>query len=136
MPSFGKLANVEASYNPVAGLHYLMHGYVCGGGCFKPSPFEGWVTFTQLFQRRPDGCRYAIVQPVPMRVNPDPDPDTPLVIHDEPLERWYCFDLQDDKLVLGTPLRNRGLISAPEPLWTAHNPDALVMKAMALYDRP
>ncbi len=118
------------------GLHYLLHGYVCGGGCFKPSTFEGWATFTQIFNARPDGCRYAIAQLVPIRVNPDSDPNTPLVLHDQPLERFACFDLYDERLVRGTPLRNRGLMPAPEPRWTAHSADALVMKAMALYDRP
>ena len=117
------------------GFHYLLHGYVCGGGCFKPSPFDGWATFTQLFQRRPDGCRYAIAQPVPIRVNPDKSPNTPLVLHNEPLETWWCWDMHDETLVRGSPLHARGLLSPPPALWSAPNPDALVMKAFALYDR-
>lgn len=71
---------------------------------------------------------------MPLTINTDPG--GPLVDHGEPLERWVCWDLQADALVHGTPLRNRGLISAPEPLWTANSADALVMKAMMLYDRP
>lgn len=117
-------------------VHYLLHGYVCGGSCFQPSPFEGWASFTQIFQRRPDQCRYAIAQAVPLKqVDAEAD-GWKRVVTTGPEGDWLCWDLFDDSLVLGAPLRNRGLIAAPRPLWRAPNPDALVMKAMALYDRP
>jgi hypothetical protein len=42
---------------------FILHRYVCDGPCVKPSPNEGTLTFTQVFISRPDGCRYAIIQP-------------------------------------------------------------------------
>ena len=114
----------------MAAVHYLLHGYVCAGGCFTPSPFEGWVTFTLIFQRRPDGCRYAIAQEVPL-VQEDPMS----VVCGQPEPEWICWDLQSDALVFGTPSRQRGLLPPPPVLWRSTSVDGLVMKATALYDR-
>tara|TARA_R110000868_G_scaffold261331_3_gene519420 strand:+ start:1273 stop:1653 length:381 start_codon:yes stop_codon:yes gene_type:complete len=43
---------------------FILHTYVCDGPCIRPSTGEGTLTFTQVFVNRPDGCRYAIIQPV------------------------------------------------------------------------
>lgn len=114
----------------LVGVHYQLHCYVCGAGCTKPSPFEGWVTFTQIMRNRPDGCRFAIAQLVPLLHNNNPDPSTPLFITTEPAGPFVAFDLYTPRSV-----RANGFIPAPPPLWTSESVDGLVMKAMALYGR-
>jgi hypothetical protein len=103
--------------------HYHLIAYICGHACTKPSPFEGWVTFQQIFVQRPDGCRYAVVQR--SRAHPT---------------GWYlCWDLLHDSLTMplqrmGVAIHTRTLAPPPE-LWAGDSPDGLIMKAMALYER-
>lgn len=104
---------------PLAGLHYHLEGYVCAGQV-KPSPFEAWATFTLIYQKRPQGCRFAVAQLVP-------------VFAYHPAGPYLCWDLDDDDLRQAS--RRPGLITAPWPKWQAASPDALIMKAIALYDR-
>lgn len=112
------------------GLHYKLSCYVCGPACTKPSPFEGWVTFEQIFTKRPDGCRFAVAQGVPLRRNTDPNPNTPLFYHEGPTGDFLVWDLFNDRLTRGVvPLR------PPVPVWTGSTEDGLIMKAMALYGK-
>lgn len=131
MPSFSKMANVVASYDPEIGLHFELQCFI-GSGRVHPSPFEGWATFPQIFQRRPDGCRFAIVRRVPLKTavyKGNFDSVTPA---DEPEGDYLAWDLLDDTLTRGV----RGDLSPPEPLWRSASKDGLIMKALALYDRP
>lgn len=42
--------------------HYRLHAYVCdGGACVREVDDLGSTTFAKVFQRLPDGCRYAVV---------------------------------------------------------------------------
>lgn len=99
------------------GIHYQLHCYVCGRACTKPSPFDGWATFTQIMQQRPDGCRFAVARIVP-------------VFGTKPQGPYLVWDL-----FLPRAVHNNGWINAPKPLWRSASVDGLVMKAMALYDR-
>jgi hypothetical protein len=103
---------------PLAGMHYHLEAYVCGAGCVRPSPFDGWATFTLIFQQRPSGCRFAIAQIVP-------------VFSYEPIGPYVCWDLHEDL----TTMPGNNLLTPPWPKWQGENADALIMKAMALYER-
>lgn len=108
--------------------HYNLCAYVCGPACIRPSPFEGWATFLQIFQQRPDGCRFAIAQRVPLlRTGP-----ASVAYADRPEDRFICWDLFDDSL-FRTRFDMRLL--APTPVWTGDTEDGVVMKAMALYEQ-
>lgn len=107
---------------PLAGLHYHLEGYVCAGQV-KPSPFEAWVTFALILQRRPKGCRFAVAQLVP-------------VFSYHPAGPYLCWDLMDDTLEAARRApAAAGLVTPPWPKWQGESPDALIMKAIALYDR-
>ena len=123
------------STNPLVGLHYQLLAYVCGAACTKPSPFEGWATFTQIFNSRPDGCRFAVARIIPLHRNPNPDPNTPLVSSGEPTGPFVVWDLYDKELVSGKRVGASGSIAPPPALWLSDSSDGLIMKAMALYDR-
>ena len=41
---------------------YTMHAYVCGRDCVVNSSHVGAMTFAQIFEERPNGCRYAVVE--------------------------------------------------------------------------
>lgn len=120
-----------------AGYHYELQAYVCGAGCVRPSPFEGWATFAQIFSHRPSECRYAVVRRVPLRVNPDPDPGTPLVLSGNPEGDYLVLDLYHDSVVKhqahkpGTSV----FLRAPPPTWSGTSRDGMIMKAIMLYDR-
>lgn len=104
----------------MTGYHYQLCCYVCGNGCLKPSPFEGWASFTQIFQQRPDTCRYAVARIIP-------------VFHNEPAGPFVCWDLYDDKLL---SLTYRRYVVPPPPVWEGPTEDGVTMKAMMLYDEP
>lgn len=114
----------------VASLHYRLSSYVCGRACSKPSPFlpDTWVTFAQIFNSRPDGCRFAIAQRY-------------LLVQGgrglayDPAREWLCWDLLDDALISRSS-RPDALLRPPEALWTGPSEAGLIMKAMCLYDRP
>ena len=99
-------------------VHYLLHSYVCGQGCVRPTPFEGWATFTQIFQQCPDACRFAVAKIAA---------DLPY----QPQGPYVCWDFHDDTLTNPTG----GTVTAPWPKWQGPSADGLIMKAMALYDR-
>ena len=118
----GKPEHTTAGGTPMVGMHYQLHCYVCGHGCTKPSPFDSWATFTQIFRNRPDGCRFAVARLVP-------------VFETHPRGPYVAWDLHDDELVRGKRVGPSGLIAPPPALWRSDSVDGLVMKAMALYDR-
>lgn len=136
MPPFSKLTGVAGNHAQKPGLRYKLECYICGPSCIQPSPFEGWATFSQIFQRRPDGCRFAIAQAVPLYREPSSDPSTPLIrTGSQPVGDYLCWDLLTDDLVLGRNMLQRGWLGTPVPLWQSPSLDGLIMKAMALYDR-
>lgn len=128
MPAFSKLADVAATYDPKPGLHYKLSCYVCGRACSHPSPFEGWATFATIFNRRPDGCRFAIARQLVMGVEYG-------AVVNRLDDTWVCWDLLDDGLIDRTS-RAVALVHPPLPRWTSASETGLIMKAMALYDRP
>lgn len=123
----------DAAEPLLVGLHFHLHAYICGNGCVKPSPFEAWATFTQIFQQRPNNCRFAVAQMVPLKQQ------FGHVGYKGPEGDFLCWDLYDDDLLVTQRARSRarndGLLGAPVPKWQGPSADALVMKAMALYDR-
>lgn len=123
------------SLPPMVGLHYRLCAYVCGKGCSKPSPFgdDTWATFTQIFNSRPDGCRFAIAQMVRMRRVPGTDE---FASDEQPSGPFVVWDLFDEQLVRGKRADADGLLSPPPPKWMGEGEDGMIMKAMALYDSP
>lgn len=112
----------------LVGIHYQLCAYVCGRACIKPGPFEGWATFTQIVQSRPDNCRYAVARMAPVVKAGDTytvaDPTGPFIV----------WDLHDEELVRGHRTDGAGLIAPPPALWMGDTEDGMVMKAMARYD--
>lgn len=90
----------------------LPHAYICGNGCVREPSISSWATMTQLYLHRPDGCRFGVAQ-----------------LHDD---TYGCYDFYSNRFSI-KPVH--GTDWNATPLWSADNPDALVMKAMALYDR-
>lgn len=85
---------------------------------------------------RPDKFRFAIARMVPLkyvRVNAQ---RYVVEAGDEPAGDWLVWDLLSDEIVNGRSLRNKGYIGNPVPLWQGEHLDGLIMKAVALYDRP
>ena len=119
--------------DPIVGMHYKISAYVCGRGCSKPSPFEGWATFTQIFNSRPDGCRYAVAQGLPLRIR---ETDPPTADHGAPTGPFVVWDLLDAQLVKGKRTAPSGLLMPPPPTWMGDSEDGMIMKAMALYEQP
>ena len=128
MPALGKLVDVVATYDPKPGLHYKLSCYVCGRACSKPAPFEGWATFGQIFNSRPDGCRFAIAQQLVLVHRQGG------LIH-ELDDAWLCWDLLDDEVIRKSSDWRNPTLAAPPPTWTSPSETGLIMKAMALYDR-
>lgn len=46
---------------------FFIREYICDGPCRKAVDQIGTSTFAEIFVRRPDKCRYAIVEPVDRR---------------------------------------------------------------------
>lgn len=134
-PPISPQESVDAKHghydDPIVGMHYKLCAYVCGKGCTKPSPFEGWATFTQIFNSRPDGCRYAVAQRVPLLAQ-----SGTTVSHGEPSGPYVVWDLLDDLLVKGKRTAPSGLLMPPPPVWLGDSEDGMIMKAMALYEQP
>ena len=112
------------------GYHYELHAYICGRACFKPSPFEGWATFAQIFNSRPDGCRYAVVRRVPLRNH-----EGKAVIAARGEGVFMVWDLYHDDVVKHQRHKTDTLLlRPPAPTWTGTTADGMIMKAMALFD--
>lgn len=123
--------------NQPIGAHYQLSCFVCGRGCTKASPFEGWATFAQIFNARPDGCRYAVARVVPLVVNWSMRRPTTVSNAAEPAGDFIAWDLYDDSLMSGFNFAGQGgtWITPPPVLWRSEHEDGLVMKCMALYER-
>lgn len=112
--------------------HYQLCCYVCGPGCTKPSPFEGWATFEQIVINRPNNCRFAVGRRVPFFVVGEAtETRGPTVRVGEPTGEFFVWDLF---AVASPPAGRRTLLQAPEPLWTGPTEEAMTMKAMMMYD--
>jgi len=46
----------------------VLKAYVCGPGCVHRVEDEGSSLFSQVYQRRPPGCRYAVVEIAPATI--------------------------------------------------------------------
>lgn len=46
----------------VSEQRYRLRAYICGPGCVRWRPDEGFTNFTRIYINRPDGCRYAVVE--------------------------------------------------------------------------
>ena len=113
-----------------AGLHYELQAYVCGHACVQPSPFEGWATFAQIFNARPNDCRYAVVRRVTIQVDYDN-----VVKHTKPGGPFMVWDLYHDAVVSRAKRVAQLTLRPPPPTWTGDTADGMIMKAMALYER-
>lgn len=131
MAAFSKHVDVVATYDPQPGLHFHLHGYIGPHGEVRLSQWQGWATFATIFSNRPDRFRYAVARQLVL-VQEDPASNT---LVNKLADEWVCWDLLTDDLVRGRHLTNKGIIGAPIPLWHAETADALVMKAIHLYDR-
>ncbi len=114
--------------------HYQLCCYVCGPGCTKPSPFEGWATFEQIVINRPNNCRFAVGRRVPFNLVmevPDSPTLTMKVSVAQPTGEFLVWDLFS---IPSPPANRRTLLQPPEPVWTGPNEESMTMKAMMLYD--
>lgn len=130
MPAFSKTVDLVATYDPQPGLHYHLHAFVGPHSEVRLSPWQGWATFATIFSNRPDRFRFAVARQL---VLVQEDPANNALVH-KLADEWLCWDLLTDDLVRGRHLTNKGIIGAPAALWTAPTADALVMKAIALFD--
>lgn len=122
------------------GLHYEVEAYISAGGVVLSRPHgEQWVTFNTLYNSRPPNTRFAVGRKVPLVVNRDLDPNTPLYTYGQPGE-WCAWDFYDsDFLMLQAQKpapRFDEHIEPPLSRWGGLSADALVMKAVALYEKP
>jgi hypothetical protein len=121
---------VAAGPTEIAGAHYELQAYIGAGRVF-PSPFEGWATFSQIYVRRPDNCRFAVARQVPLRVSAASEAIvTTGPYADGPFLVW---DLQSTSITVGQ--RHKTRLRPPSPRWWGDNLDGLIMKAIALFDR-
>lgn len=88
---------------------YKLHAYVCGTACTKSSPFEGWATFDQIFNHRPNDCRYGVAQTTAGDV----------LVWD-----FYCDALLE---------HNSLVLRAPPPVRMGFDLDAMTMATMMTY---
>ena len=118
----------------VVGFHYTLAAYVCRGRIEQPPFGTDWVTFTTIFQQRPDGCRYGVGRAIPLMPEPASDPNTPLFQYGVPTGPYLAWDFFDEELVKAARASRTGLVSAPPAVWEADTADGLAMKVLALYD--
>lgn len=95
---------------------YLLHAYICdGGSCVREVGDMGTSSFASVFQRLPDGCRYAVVSQ--LKLGSD--------------EKVYALlDLWETKTT-GAPLAEKLLI--PKPLLVTDSLDVAIMRGSLLY---
>lgn len=115
-------------FHPV-GLHYQLSCYVGSSGtCVASAPGE-YLSFTTIFTRRPDGCRYAVGRIVPFELCQNRDTGTPVYRYGTPLGPFLAWDLYR-----ATTTSLSSIVRAPPASWAAETEEALVMKVLALYD--
>lgn len=120
--------DITGHRDPKPGAHYHLSCYV-GRTHTRAAEWEGWATFTTIFQRRPDGYRFAVARQLVMSEEGGK-------VVNRLDDQWLCWDLLSDQLTGGHNLhRTDGLMRPPPPIWTGPNEEALVMRAMAQYDR-
>jgi len=113
-----QLRNIEV------GMHYQCCGYIVEGGGVTPAPFEGWATFTQIVQQKPDKAMLAIGRRVPLvqtgatTVSSAPAPKGLFLVWD--LRRLPKTTADD-------------LLNAPAPVLTNPTEDGAVMLALIKY---
>jgi hypothetical protein len=122
--------DITGHRSPSVGLHYQLSCYVTRAST-RPSPFEGWATFAQIFRARPDDHRFAVAQRIVLS-NAGEGIATRIVYDVE--HTWLAWDFHHPHLAGGINAQD-GLIHPPAPIWTGPSEDGLIMKAMALYDR-
>lgn len=111
-------------------VHYELAAYICGAGCIKPSPFEGWATFAQIFGHRPDSCRYAVARPVPIRNHQGKG-----IIGPYSQGPWLVWDLYHDDVVRHQRHKVGSINLRPPPAtWSGLSKDGMIMKACMLYE--
>lgn len=115
----------------LVGMHFYLECYVTSETTTAPSPFEGWATFTQIFQKRPNKARFAVARMVPLVRS-----DTTVATSEAPAGDWMVWDFYASEFERNTRYSSRGLLAAPVPLWQGDSLDGLIMKAMHLYERP
>lgn len=113
-------------------MHYELQAYICGPACSKPSPFQGWATFAQIFQNRPNNCRYAVVRRVPLRSH-----EGKAFVAARAEGPYLVWDLYHDQVVRGGGwgAANDITLRPPPAKWSGATRDGMIMKAMMLYDR-
>lgn len=115
----------------LVGMHWAVHSFVVNSSRIDPDPFKEPVTFTKLFQCRPDKARFVVAQRVPMVPVVQPAPaTTPSYVHAAPAGPFVLWDLYEKELVRGQRTASTGLIMPPPPLKTGDSPDGLAMWAM------
>lgn len=120
------------------GYHFEFIAYICEGGCIRQSPFDGWVTFTTIFQQWPaDTCRFAVARRVPLIMAEKwlLDPSKGLFSYSEPIGPYLAWDFLSEPMTEVAKAARYGLISAPEPTVTGDTEDGLVMRLAMLYDK-
>lgn len=90
---------------------FRVHAYVAPGSTKEPSA-EGWMLVGDIYTGMPDGHRYVVVEAV----------NGEFLVWDL---GW--LDGVRGKWAVDVP---------PDVLWRGPTADAMVMKALALYDRP
>ena len=108
--------------------HYELQAYVCGRSCVKPSPFEGWATFTQIFQNRPSDCRFAVVRRVPLRSH-----DGTVFLAARADGPYLVWDLYRDGVTEHQWRHPTLLLRPPPATWSGRSKDGMIMKAMMFY---
>ena len=121
----------------ILGRHFLVRAWVGPGGQVLEARTEGWQTFPQIWSQ------WNAMASAPSGVAPYTS------FGANPFHRFVVFERKrifQSGVVLGcwehsTVMRwvrndkHQFTLRPPEPLWTADTVDALVMKAIALYDR-
>lgn len=113
----------------LVGTHYQLCAYICADTGVVQYPFGSThATFTEIFTRRPENCRYAVGRLVPITMS-----GGVVVCSDEPAGPFVVWDLFDEELVRGKRTSPRGWLMPPPPRWLGDNEDGMIMKAVALY---
>ncbi len=111
--------------------HYKLHAYVGPPGMVQTPAFEGWATAEQILQQRPDGCRYAVVEPAHLPRNAE----------GTMLWRFEAWDLLDSDFIqragraFAVLNGHKHDFPTPPVVDTGTSLDGLIMKTLALYDR-
>ena len=113
------------------GLHFELQAYVCGADGIKPSPFEGWATFAQIYEKRPSECRFAVARRVPLRNH-----QGKVFTASRAEGPFIVWDFYHDEILVHQRFKTASsLLRPPTPTWTGYSRDGMIMKALMLYDQ-